>query len=77
MKVDDWQDLIELAKKQGLTPKEAWERIEKTNLKFLNRKSTAEKELKRGTRIQELLFPKIKKENIGSFVLTTPGLFNI
>ena len=47
MKINNWEDLIALAKEQGLTPKEAWERIEKTNLKFLNRKSSAEKELKK------------------------------
>lgn len=74
MKVDDWQDLIELAKKQGLTPKEAWERIEKTNLKFLNRKSTAEQQLKKGTRIQQLLFPKIKKEENIIYAKNLPSL---
>ena len=35
MKINNWEDLIALAKKHGLKPKEAWERIEKTNLKFL------------------------------------------
>ena len=64
MKIDNWEDLIVLAKEQGLTPKEAWERIEKTNLKFLNRKSSAEKELKKGTRVQRLMFPKNNEENI-------------
>jgi len=64
MKVNNWEDLIALAKEQGLTPKEAWERIEKTNLKFLNRKSSAEKELKKGTRVQRLMFPKNNEENI-------------
>ena len=64
MKVDNWEDLIALAKEQGLTPREAWERIEKTNLKFLNRKSTAEKELKKGTRVQRLMFPKNNEEDI-------------
>ena len=64
MKIDNWEDLIALAKEQGLTPREAWERIEKTNLKFLNRKSTAEKELKKGTRVQRLMFPKNNEENI-------------
>ena len=29
MKIDNWEDLIALAKEQGLTPMEAWERIEK------------------------------------------------
>ena len=30
IKINNWEDLIALAKEQGLTPKEAWERIEKT-----------------------------------------------
>ena len=64
IKINNWEDLIALAKEQGLTPKEAWERIEKTNLKFLNRKSSAEKELKKGTRVQRLMFPKNNEENI-------------
>ena len=65
MKINNWEDLIALAKKHGLKPKEAWERIEKTNLKFLNRKSVAEKELKKGTRVQKLMFPKTNNhENI-------------
>ena len=74
MKINNWEDLISLAKKHGLKPKEAWERIEKTNLKFLNRKSVAEKELRKGTRIQKLMFPKTNNyENI-LFAKNVPSL---
>ena len=74
MKINNWEDLIALAKKQGLTPKEAWERIEKTNLKFLNRKSVAEKELRKGTRIQKLMFPKIDNDENILFAKNVPSL---
>lgn len=74
MKINNWEDLIALAKKHGLKPKEAWERIEKTNLKFLNRKSVAEKELKKGTRVQKLMFPKTNNHENILFAKNVPSL---
>ena len=43
-------------------------------LKFLNRKSTAEQQLKKGARIQQLLFPKIKKEENIIYAKNLPSL---
>lgn len=74
LKINNWEDLIKLVKDQNLSPKQAWERIERSNLKYLNRKSTAEKELKKGTRIQRLLFPKNNNNENILFAKNVPSL---
>ena len=74
MKINNWEDLITFAKEQKLTPQQAWERIEKANIKFLNRKSEAEKELKKGTKIQKLMFPKIDNDENIIFAKNLPSL---